>query len=60
VGNFVCTSCSAQNFKGSFKKNTERELSRLPAQKLRRVAAIGVTQSDSKELSHGLAWAVAL
>jgi hypothetical protein len=31
----------------------------LPAQKLSRVAAIGVTTSDSKELSHGLAWAVA-
>jgi hypothetical protein len=32
----------------------------LPPQKLRRVAAIGVTTSGSKELSHGLAWAVAL
>jgi hypothetical protein len=29
----------------------------LPAQKLSRVAAIGVTTSDSKELSYGLAWA---
>jgi hypothetical protein len=31
----------------------------LPAQKLSRVAAIGATTSDSKELSHGLAWSVA-